>query len=194
MKDDCIFVVGPESSGSTLIAKVINDALDNQSWNGRGFNCCDDPRCDRENGYITPCQPKEVLVCHRSLPFKESWPPITKWNKTYNAKYIICIRDKNISRQSQLSRFTWKDSELLLNEEKQAIGILSDLIYNENIPTFIWSYETYLLLDKVYLHLLADFLEIPRQSFNNTPLPLNGNRRYISVPEKSSFWSKLFQK
>jgi len=136
----------------------------------------------------------EALVCHRSLPFKDSWPPIAKWNKTYNARYVLCTRDKNISRQSQLSRFKWKDDELLDNEEIRAISILNDQLYDENIPTFIWSYETYILLDKAYLHLLADFLEIPRQRFDNIEPPLNGNLRYVSASAKRSFWSKLFRK
>ena len=196
MKKNCIFVTGPESSGSTLIAKVINEALCNQSWNGRGFNCCDDPRCDIENGYMAPCQPKESLVCHRSLPFDDSWPPIAEWNKFYTPKYVICTRDSNVCRVSQLSRFKWKDDETLANEKKKAVGILNELIYDKDIPTFIWSYETYILLDKVYLHLLADFLEIPRHCFDKITPPLNGNLKYISnsTSNKNSFISKMFRK
>ena len=65
LKKNCIFVIGPESSGSTLIARIINEALSGAKWSGRGFNCCDAGRCDKDSSYTLPCSSVEDLVCHR---------------------------------------------------------------------------------------------------------------------------------
>jgi len=183
-KQSCIFVTGPESSGSTLIAKILSEVLGNPSWTGRGFNCCNDWQCDEASGYTQPCRPVEHLVCHRSLPFKHFWPPIDRWKEMYDGKYIICTRDKNISRNSQLTRFKWKTDGLLLEEEKKVAGLLDDLINDPNTPTFIWSYETYVLLGHSYLNLLADFVEIPRANFEHIKPPRNENNKYISTPRR----------
>ena len=193
MKQTCIFITGPESSGSTLAARIISNALGFESWNGRGFNCCNDGQCDAHNGYTTPCKPTDPLVCHRSLPFRHHWPPIEEWNKIYDGKYIICTRDNTISRRSQLNRFGWKSTELLYSEGKQAKDILRSLVKDEHIPTFIWSYETYILLGNTYLELLADFINIPRENFKETPPPRNENEKYLIPPHRKSLLGGFFQ-
>jgi hypothetical protein len=191
MKENCIFITGPESSGSTLVAKIIAQVLGNPTWSGRGFNCCDDAQCDADNGYINPCRKVERLVCHRSLPFKHYWPPFDAWKEKYNGKYIICTRDKTICRYSQLTRFSWKDEKILKEEEKKVSLLLDDLINSEDTSTFIWSYETYVLLGKTYLNLLADYLEIPRYEFENFEPPRNENAKYITPYKKRSRLSRL---
>ena len=101
-----IFVVGPESSGSTYIAKVISQNLDVSPWSGRGFNCCDDPFCDKNNGYLYPCRTIDNIVCHRSVPYGGSnYPPIEEWKKIYNCYFVICTRDISISEISRNRRF-----------------------------------------------------------------------------------------
>ncbi len=191
MKQKCIFITGPESSGSTLIAKLLSEVLGNPTWSGRGFNCCDDGQCDAENGYVKPCKPVNPLVCHRSLPFKHYWPPIEEWKDAYDGKYVICTRDKNVSQISQLKRFDWKDEDILNNEEQRVLELLDDLINDKKSLTFIWSYETYVLLGQTYLYLLADFLEIPHDRFKEVIPPRNENRKYIIPPgDKSGFNSK----
>jgi hypothetical protein len=194
MNEPCIFIIGPESSGSTLIAKIIADVLGYPSWSGRGFNCCDDGQCDAENGYARPCKHVERLICHRSLPFKHHWPPIDAWNQAYSGKYIICTRDKNICRHSQHARFKWKNDNLLQEEESKVITLLDNILNNEESPTYIWSYETYLLLGKTYLNLLSDFLEIPRHKFDHIKPPRNENEKYITPYKKRTKLSKLLLK
>jgi hypothetical protein len=191
LKKNCIFVVGPESSGSTLIARIIHQALGGIKWSGRGFNCCDAGRCDEGSSYTLPCSPVGDLVCHRSLPFKDSWPPIDKWNEIYESKYILCTRDENISHSSHLIRFNWKDEQLLAKEKERALSLMKDLMYDKDIPTFIWSYETYILLGRAYLDTLADFLNIPRENFEKIEPPQNGNIKYIYRPPKSYIFAKL---
>lgn len=194
MKQQCIFITGPESSGSTLVARIVSQALGNPSWSGRGFNCCDNGQCDADNGYIKPCITTEPLICHRSLPFKHFWPPIEDWKTIYKGKYIICTRDKTISRNSQLGRFDWKSDDLLQQEEQQVSNIIEDLISDADTPFFIWSYETYILLGKPYLFMLADFLDIPRERFEQTEPPRNENKKYIPPFKRKSALAKYFSK
>lgn len=194
-KQPCIFITGPESSGSTLIARIINDATRTTKWNGRGFNCCDDGQCDSSNGYMSPCKPTTPLICHRSLPFIQNWPPIDQWKNVYDGKFIICTRDKTICRHSQLSRFKWKDIDILNKEESKAISIIvNKLIKDPSATTFIWSYETYVLLGRTYLELLADFLNIPHENLSNIDHPRNENKKYIAPLKSKSLLSHFLSK
>jgi hypothetical protein len=180
MKKSCTFVIGPESSGSTYIAQLINQACGNTNpWSGRGFNCCDDAFCDQNNGHTRPCSNIEPMVCHRSLPFAGRWPNIDKWNEIYDAKYVICTRDWNISQISHSRRFN-KEYERSLLDKQHLTQILKRILLDEDTPSFIWSYETYLLLGRTYMYLLADFLAIERSRFDAFPPPKNGNIKYIN--------------
>ena len=67
MKNKCVFTIGPESSGSMLIAKIVTEVLGIESygnWNAVGW-------IDKGNH----------KVCHRSLPFgiPQKYPDIEKW-------------------------------------------------------------------------------------------------------------------
>jgi hypothetical protein len=168
-KESCIFVIGPESSGSTLIAKIISTALNgNSEWNGRGFNCCNSATCDLDNDFVYPCSEVEHLVCHRSLPFmlEPKWPPIKKWQKTYDARFIICTRDTTISQLSVASRFKRK-AETIVDHQKTAKQIVAELLDSEE-KCFIWSYETFMCLHENYLQELFKFLKIESNYFPET--------------------------
>jgi len=161
MKEKCIFIIGPESSGSTLIAKIISTALNGtDDWNGRGFNCCNSASCDRENGFMSPCGEVKHLVCHRSLPFflEPEWPPIEDWKAKYDASFIICTRDATIAERSVAERFK-RNAKTISEQQNRANQIISELLKSES-KSFIWSYETFMYLQEDYLQLLFDFLKL----------------------------------
>ena len=168
-KKPCIFVIGPESSGSTLIARIISTALNSDdTWNGRGFNCCNSATCDHGNDFVFPCSDVEHLVCHRSLPFmlEPKWPPIKEWQKTYDARFIICTRDTTISQLSVASRFKRK-AETIVDHQNKATEIIAGLLKSED-KCFIWSYETFMCLRENYLQELFKFLNIDSDYFPET--------------------------
>lgn len=178
MKEPCIFIIGPESSGSTLIAKIISTALNGDTgWNGRGFNCCNTWNCDRESGFSKPCSKVKHLVCHRSLPFGENpeWPPIEKWTNMYDATFVICTRDATISSKSVLDRMkrTEKDRE---DNRNRSTAIIKDILAS-NSRSIIWSYETFILLKETYLKQLYQFLEIESTYFPDSIV--DANSKYI---------------
>ena len=90
----CVFVIGPEGTGSKLVARVCADALNIQpfaAWDGGGW-------CD--HGYHK--------VCHRSLPYGDPprFPDLSSWISTHEGKYdlffILTTRDVTISHYSRL--------------------------------------------------------------------------------------------
>lgn len=179
MKRKCIFVIGPEGSGSTLIAQTISFALNgNDEWNGRGFNCCNSGNCDSHNDYVFPCKNVEHLVCHRSLPFFKSpkWPSIEKWRSVYDPYFIICTRDTTISKESVTNRFGRKP-ETVSDHLNEARKLITKLLRSEE-KCFIWSYETYMYLKEEYFAKLGEFLKLEGDYF-----PTNfkdANRKYIN--------------
>tara|TARA_R110002050_G_scaffold80304_3_gene171796 strand:+ start:6854 stop:7471 length:618 start_codon:yes stop_codon:yes gene_type:complete len=178
MKQKCIFIIGPESSGSTLIAKIISAALNgDDGWNGRGFNCCNSASCDSEKYFLLPCREVQHLVCHRSLPFflNPEWPPIKEWQSAYDARFVICTRDSTIAQRSVSERFERK-LEIIQNHQAVARQIISDLL-SSNAQNFIWSYETFMFLKEDYLQLLFAFLEIESE-FAPESL-MDANLKYI---------------
>ncbi|WP_417608711.1 hypothetical protein [Owenweeksia hongkongensis] len=178
MKEKCIFVIGPESSGSTFIAKVISTALNGDTgWNGRGFNCCNKWDCDRENGFTKSCSEVKHLVCHRSLPFGEisQWPPISEWEDFYDANFILCTRDASISSNSVLDRMKRTQKSRNLNLLKST-EIIKDIIGSES-KSMIWSYETFVLLQEAYLKQLYDFLKIKSDYLPDSII--DANSKYI---------------
>ncbi len=178
MKEKCIFIIGPESSGSTLIAKIISTALNgNTDWNGRGFNCCNSWDCDRQNSFIKPCSEVKHLVCHRSLPFGEisHWPPISEWEDLYDTSFILCTRDATISSKSVLERMKRSEKNRKLNLQKSTEII--KYILGSKSKSMIWNYETFMLLNEAYLMQLYKFLEIDSDFVPDSIF--DANRKYI---------------
>ena len=93
-----VFVIGPESSGSTLIARIISANLNQHEfseYNGTNFNA----------------DHFQHRVCHRSLPSRNprvpDWVDIDEWLhefKDYKIYFVLCTRDIHISELSRLSR------------------------------------------------------------------------------------------
>jgi hypothetical protein len=182
MKKKCVFVIGPESSGSTLVAQLISEVLNGaDEWNGRGFNCCNSASCDKENNFSLPCKEVEHLICHRSLPFMEEakWPPLEKWQSVYDAHFIICTRDATISKRSVRQRFGRKP-ETIEEHQKRARVMIGKVLKSES-KSFIWSYETFMYLQEDYFRLLCDLLGVENSYFTSNIK--DANLKYINSSE-----------
>lgn len=179
MKRKCIFVIGPEGSGSTLIAQMVSTALNGSiEWNGRGFNCCNSGHCDSNNDYVLPCRDTKHLVCHRSLPFYKNskWPPIEKWRSIYDSYFIICTRDITISKKSVARRFGRKP-ETMSEHLNIARNLINEILRSEE-KCFIWSYETFMYLKKDYFRTLIEFLKLESDYFPDNIK--DANAKYIN--------------
>ncbi len=148
MKNKCVFVIGPESSGSKLIAKVCSHALgiaEFGQWNGIAWSNSD---CHK--------------VCHRSLPYgkKIEFPDVQKWidqyEQDYDIHFILTTRDITISQASRYQR--WKKPISQSTGESETAKNMMHSVMNNHLPYFIWSYETFMFLGRPYLQTLYDFL------------------------------------
>lgn len=158
----CVFVIGPESSGSKLVAKICSHVLgveeygawDGSAWSDRG----------------------EHKVCHRSLPYSDppQYPDILKWIKENGEKYqlffVITTRDITISEISRSQRWS-KPFAQSDKESQQARQIIASVL-DQPLPSFIWSYETFMYLQEIYLKSLYKFLGVDSEF---VPTLIDGN-------------------
>jgi len=164
----CIFVIGPESSGSKLIARVcahVLNAANYEDWNGSGW-----------------CGAEGNMVCHRSLPFNipPEYPDIDGWIKKYSQHYniyfILTTRDITISEMSRNRR--WQKPFDQLEEETQEARKIMSRILNSDHNYFIWSYETFMFFKLDYLKKLYHFLGV-KSIF--IPELMDGNKLRINT-------------
>jgi hypothetical protein len=158
----CVFVFGPESSGSKLIAKICSHVLDIDrygDWNGGSWS---------DHGLHK--------VYHRSLPYgiPPRFPDIIKLiaenEKDYDLYFILTTRDISISEISRFKRFSKPHDQLQL-ESAKAREIITDLLKSDQ-KCFIWSYETLMFLQQAYLNQLYHFLRV---STDFSPKLVDGN-------------------
>lgn len=158
----CVFVFGPESSGSKLIAKICSHVLDIDrygDWHGGSWS---------DHGLHK--------VYHRSLPYSNPprFPDIAKLiaenEKDYDLYFILTTRDITISKLSRFQRFAkpYNQSQV---ESAKAREIITDLL-NSDHKCFIWSYETFMFLQQAYLNQLYHFLGVNSDFF---PELVDGN-------------------
>lgn len=142
-------IIGPESSGSVFISKVIAYSLGItktiSDWNGHKV-------------YPSKKNPK---IFHISLPSKmenifKNLNDLKKMFPNRKLKFIICTRYSPIANISQKNRFNRSD-KIIKNNNKISKQILTDIIKKEQ--NFIWNYETMLYLENTYFDLLYDFLK-----------------------------------
>jgi hypothetical protein len=166
MKNKCVFTVGPESSGSMLIARIIANVLNVEKygkWDGVGW-----------------IDKGKHKVCHRSLPFNipPQYPNIAKWisdnKRNYDIYFVITTRDLTISEVSRINRFP-KTMEQVQKESKNARAVISALL-NSDQKCFVFSYETFMFLELAYLKRLYKFLGIDS---NFIPDIIDGNKRRL---------------
>ena len=164
----CVLVTGPESSGSRLIARIASEVLNVQ-------------RFKDYSGMGTSYRGKNKVE-HISLPSGPSifYPDIDLWinqNKDFDLYFILATRDINISKLSKMNKFARKKREVD-KESKRAEEITSRII-KSGIKYFIWSYETFMFLQKDYLDLLYDFLGVESDFM---PELKDGNLKYLKRP------------
>ncbi|HIA08061.1 MAG TPA: hypothetical protein EYN73_03110 [Chromatiaceae bacterium] len=133
-----------------LIAKVIAHALGIESygkWEAIGWI---------DHG--------EHKVCHRSLPFgvPPKYPNIDHWVSSnqddYDIYFVLTTRDQTLSELSRIDRFK-KPQAQVEYESIRAREFMRKLIDSDQ-SKFIWSYETFMYLERDYLALLYDFLGV----------------------------------
>ncbi len=180
MDKKCIFILGPESSGSRLMSRTLAHVLDIEDfddWDGAG-----------------PKQNEYHKVWHESLPagevpqFADIDQMIKEHINDYALYFILTTRDITISESSRMARFA-KPLEQVQQETRTALSIMRNLI-NSDRQTFIWSYESFMFLGKDYLNLLYRFLEIDSDFM---PALIDGNRERL-VNGKLSFRPSRFRR
>ena len=173
MKKKCVFAIGPESTGSMLVAKIISHVLEVHQygdWDGVGWS---------DKG--------SHKVCHRSLPygFPSKFPDVDKWikeNETeYDIYFVLTTRDITVSESSRIERFSKNPEQV-----KEETGIAKDMmlkIMKGEQKYFLWSYETFMFLKLDYLKLLYDFLKVDSAFI---PPLFDGNKKRVRFRNKPS--------
>lgn len=184
-------ILGPEGSGSVFIAKTISFAIGHCSyfgeWKGHGYN--------DKLGH-------EKLVLHRSVPhknpelglhFEDGTPTTREQRKRFLRNYeaakqelpgyrqintILTTRDRHISIYGKQKRFGGTHEENA-NDFQIAAPLFAEVVADDS--TFIWSYETMLLIGAPYFFRLYRFFGI-QSSF--VPEIKDGNERYIIDPHE----------
>lgn len=146
----CVIVIGPESSGSKLAAKICAHVLGVRrfgEWNAAGW-----------------CGEAGPRVCHRSLPY--GWPPvfpdlpalIEEQGRDCDIRFVLTTRDITLSEISRFRRWG-KPPEQARRESLQAREVMAGVLRSDR-PFFLWSYETFMFLGKDYLAGLYRFLGV----------------------------------
>lgn len=168
---NCWIICGPESSGSTLLAKTISFVTGHcdyfGQYSGYGYN------------NVSFC---ENLVLHRSLPYsrpKKFQDALLEEINTFSSRYdkvhyILTTRDKNVSIHSKMRRFggTRKAAE---EDYDKALPFFANLVQQESC--YIWNYESMVLLGKSYFLHMYRFFGIESDFVPNI---YDGNARYFT--------------
>ena len=144
MKRLCVFVIGTESSGSKLIARILAHALGIEpygNWNGSGWA-------------ISQRSPHRL--CHRSQPYGSEgrFSDIRQWNhdnRDFTIRYVICTRDVTISERSRRARWPGRRGTFAEQTER-ARSLIRDVM--RTCDYTIWSYETFMFIGADYLRTL----------------------------------------
>jgi len=182
----CVFVVGPESSGSMLAAKIVAHVL-----GVRAYGQWDPPvgwsHSDLPQGHVSDAAHASAVaaridtVCHRSLPYGrdgDQYPDIDQWrwlNRDAACQFVITTRDVSIVDRSKRARF--RRSEALCRDNRERSRQFIANIVERKLPYFIWSYETLVYLRNDYLQLLYEFLGV--ESAFVPPDLFDGNEKYV---------------
>jgi hypothetical protein len=150
MKKKCVFVLGPESTGSKLIGKVCSHAMGIQefgTWEGSAWSDAGGNK-----------------VYHRSLPYglKPKFPDVDAWvaehKDEFDISFVLTTRDITISQLSRYQR--WKKPTQQAAEESETAKQIMLSVMEMPYPYFIWSYETFMFLGEAYLQTLYKFLDV----------------------------------
>jgi len=161
MLSKTIAVIGPEASGSRLVAKTIalcEGVMDN--WNDW-------------DGTLWWKKNNKVKIYHRSIPsgpdkFIDNIKLLTLTEE--NLKIVFTTRDKNISKISRNN--SESKHNFYIEQNKQAILDAQEL----EIPYYLFSYETFMLYKELYLKELLKFTGSP---LFYIPTLIDGNKKYL---------------
>lgn len=157
-----VLVVGLESSGSKLAAKLIamrfGPGEDAVEWSGhRHFLTIHKP--DRSAGL----EKSGTVVVHRSLPHWDFFPDVESMlaqalcDGFKEAYMVVATRDRHISFRSKLATHQ-SDSGVAAREQVAAQVYLRSVLSRGLFPTFVFSYESLMLLGPPYVHELYAFV------------------------------------
>lgn len=171
MKNKCVIVIGPESSGTLFISRIIVHALGiRNSVAEAKFGNYGSLENDTDRVYhiSLPTSPKAVFMDIAEI--------IEADRKQFKEVYVvICTRDITISEKSRLKRMTFRTSkDVKLHSEKARI-IINGIMENFD-NWFLWSYETFMFLQNAYLEKLYKFIGV-NGKFEF--LIEDGNKKYI---------------
>jgi len=170
-----VVVIGPESSGSVMVSKIIGNVIGASAygkWTGYAWS----PKAENELRH------KNNVVLHRSFPNGKDYyldvdKLYNKYKNEYDIKFVITTRDKNIVKLSKQKRFGRDDNECKLNNDISKEKIKNTI---DKYDFFIWSYETFLYLEEIYLYQLYEFLNVESDFIPNNIF--DGNEKYINKP------------
>jgi|688.fasta_scaffold762754_1 hypothetical protein len=170
--NNAFVVCGPESSGSVFIAQVLSYAIGVCKYYKEysGYGC---------NMDIWG----EGLVLHRSIPYQrpKRWQDsllkeVEGFKEKYqHVNYILTTRYSEVSIRSKMNRF----GDDLLSARADLVQALPFFqLLASDASTFIWSYETMLLLKdayflRLYNHFKIDSDFIPDIYDGNAPYLVN---------------------
>jgi len=169
--ENCYVIVGPESSGSMHISRVISFITG---------------RCEKFGEYrgnmANSSELCENLVLHCSVPrkrpkqFQEFVESLIEHYQVVfkNVNIVLTTRDKSISTLSKIRRFGESKESARLDYEK-AMPFFEKLVRDDDC--FIWNYETMILLGDEYFFRLYRHLGIESDF---VPEFYDGNAPYIS--------------
>ena len=182
----CVFVVGPEGSGSMLAAKIVAHVL-----GVRSYGHWDPPvgwsHSDLSDGHVSDVAQNNVVagridtVCHRSLPYGRAgdmYPDLDQWrssNRDALTQFVITTRDVSIVDRSKRTRFNRPESTCRMDRERSRQWIAE--VLQRKLPCFLWSYETLIYLRADYLRQLYAFVGV--ESDFVPPDLFDGNRKYV---------------
>lgn len=172
-KNKCVIVIGPESSGTLFICRILVATLGiRKSIVDAKFGNYGSLENDTDKVYhiSLPTSPRAVFMDIKEIINAEK-------KKYKDVHVVICTRDINISEKSRLNRMSFRTIEDVKNHSQKAKEIIADLIVDENIEWFLWSYETFMYLKEDYLKQLFKFLNV---SSGITEYPIvDGNVKYL---------------
>lgn len=146
----CVVILGPESSGSKLVAKTCAHVLGVHafgSWNATGWSS--------GNGH---------RIYHRSLPhgrpsqFPDVDALVGDRGADHALRFVLTTRDRTLSELSRCERFLM-DAAQARHDSDRAREIMASILRSD-WPSLVWSYETFMFLGKDYLDLLYRFIGV----------------------------------
>lgn len=156
MRDKCIMVIGPESTGTHFISQIlvcaagIRNDMDTAKFGDFGEI---ENEMNRVHHISLPTSPKAVF-----MPIEQM---VVDFKKQFKEVYVVCCtRDITMSEKSRLNRMPFRTPDDVVNHTEHANKIISGVIENHSDISFIWSYETFMFLKHNYMKKLYEFLKI----------------------------------